>query len=1356
MEILDYEPLDNSPNVGQFRPAPIDTSFGEVVGAAFYTENDVANLARFAVKPAFPPDPNFDIFKALEENPFVTDLPEKVGRAQSQAELDYITQQITRENAARATMSAAGLGGFAAAALAGMVSPTSLIPMAGPARGLRGVGQSFALASGAITAQEALLYGVQETRTGAEVFAGIAVGTVLGGLLGSAAKYMTPGERVSIESGMASKRGEVAISQLDEATGEIVETRFSTIKDADIPAMTAASKTGDEVTVYRPTGEAVSGKLRAAVSGARKIELEDGTSAQLGRDVFDTSPVSTKALIEVDGARIAVSEMSNEQLTTAMARNVDDMLTERVNAATHENKILESEVARRNGEPVEPEVLATRQEPDDSAYSARNEGGTNSLSAGSVKTRTDGIFKPGPIRGTLISALARLNPLHRTLDGFSASGRNWAAKMSLGGIRIANSVENGPASGAATALARRDALGVHMTDFVEEYDAAYVTHIYGSTPPGFTTKGMRAALATLKGNLRTPEGKMTFKDFGEATFDAANTGIAHSDPSVMQGAKAMRKYFKASDDAKKAYAAQREVIDGDDFVELYKEIEFPEDGDVMNYVHQMYDGPAVVRQMKGFIEDLTAYGEELMNGAFRKSYEAHATAMQQSLQRFSDITQSKAGFGKLTKSLETNIAKFDTDYAADLLRAKEYGVQLKAQGLEGKAYSQAMKEFREDLGVPFMNAKKDMLADKKRLKEILAERDPIWDESNKANNLKRDKVSREFYVDIAKRDIDFEVQWKAKGGDDVDVQTGTANFNRQATDDAQNLFRRITGNPHRVIGVDLIGEARGPQLQRTLNLPYDIKRKYLNKEPESVVRAHNFTMAPDLEMYRLTGSPNGKRILEEMEREHMDNQLALNNATTEAEFSIYMGIRKRVDPSLRKQIPITEARRAKLSEDLDRRHKIAIEDMNVLIDRFRNERGRPSDANAMGYRMGRAARNLNVTRFMGTVVPSSLPDIARPVFRYGLESTFSHAWKPLVSDLKLVKLSAAAARRMNIATESVTHNRTQAMFDVGENFSTQQTMVERGLETLANKTGFVALFDRWTDTMKKVSTQVVFGEFSHNLNVIAQGTRGPAYDKAIIQMNRMSLSEDMVAQINRQFDRKGGSTEVATDFRLPNTEEWDDFETVMAMNGAMTQEANDLIITPGLDKPNWTDANEAYRVVAQFRSFTFASTNRIMMSGLQDFDMAYLNGMMMSLALGGVSYYTWGMTAGGTMQKRMQESTSEAWVYESLQRSGLLGVLSEGTRIGEQIPALNDYAVFGGEGRNSRRAGSVLGAVFGPSYDMAERLATIAQSLDAPTQSTLHQARVAMVPYQNVFYLRRLLDIVEDGAGSYLPERRGQ
>ena len=1357
---MEFVPYDASlgTNIGQARPTPAPASnFGEVIDSAFFMDNDIANLARFAVRPAFVDDPEFNILEALKDNPFAQDRPEQMGRATSQAELDYITQTIQAENRAREVTASAGIGGFLAAGLAGIVSPTSFVPLAGPAKGARGIAQAFALAGGAVTAQEATLYGLQETRTSNEVFAGIALGTVLGGLLGTAGKYLAPAERVQLEQGMASQRGPMTISQLDETTGEIVNTRFNTIRDVEVPSITAASRAGDEVTVYRPTGEAVSARILPATSaGVRKMELDDGAIVQLNRDVFDTSPVSTKALIEVDGARIAVSDLTDEQLTTALARTVDDMLTERVNVATHEQKVLQSEVARRNGEAVEPEVLATKQEADDSAYSARNEGGTNSIGAATVKTRTDGLFKPGPIRGALIGALAKLNPLHRTIDGFSASGRNWAAKMSLGGVRIANGVENGPASGAATALARRDALGVGMTDFVEAYDAAYVTHIYGEVSSNVPTAALRAAFATAKGNLRTPEGKLNFKDFGEAVFDSGNTGISHPDPSVNAAAKAMDKYFREVDRVNDVYGKQRELIDGEDFVPLYTRQEFAEDSDIQNYVHHMYDSQSVIRQMREFVEDLTKHGEGLMNGAFRTSHDAHATAMLKDLQRFADVTQSKAGFAATTKQLETNIAGFEKSFGAELLRAKEYGKQLKASGLEGRPYSDAMAAFRQDFGPEFASAKADMLADTKRLKELRAERDPIWDKSNKANDLARDKVSREFYADIAKRDNDFETQWKDKGGDDVDVQTGTANFNRQATDDAQNLFRRITGSPHRVVGVDLIGEARGPQLQRTLNLPYDIKRKYLNKEPESVVRAHNFAMAPDLEMYRLTGSPNGKRILEEMEREHMDNMLSLNGATTEAEFGLFMGIEKRVNPNLRAQVPITEARRAKLSEDLVARHKMAIEDMQVLIDRFRNERGRPADANAFGYRAGRFARNLNVTRFMGTVVPSSLPDIARPVMRYGLESTYRNAWKPLVSDLKLVKMSNAAARRMNIATESLTHNRAQAIFDVGENFSTQQTMVERGMETLANKTGFVALFDRWTDANKRLSTQVVFGEFSNALNVLAQGTRGPDYDKALIMMNRLSLSEDMVAKINRQFDRSGGSTEVATDFRLPNTEVWDDFETVMAMNGAITQEANDLIVTPGLDKPSWTDANEAYRVVGQFRSFSFASTNRTIMSGLQQSDMAYLNGAMMSLALGAVSYYAWGISAGGTMQERMMESTGEQWTYEALQRSGLLGVLSEGTRIGEQIPALNDYAIFGGEGRNSRRASSVMGSILGPSYDLGERLISIAQGLDEPTQSTLHSARVSMVPYQNVFYLRRLLDKVEEGLASNLPETRGQ
>lgn len=154
--------------------------------------------------------------------------------------------------------------------------------------------------------------------------------------------------------------------------------------------------------------------------------------------------------------------------------------------------------------------------------------------------------------------------------------------------------------------------------------------------------------------------------------------------------------------------------------------------------------------------------------------------------------------------------------------------------------------------------------------------------------------------------------------------------------------------------------------------------------------------------------------------------------------------------------------------------------------------------------------------------------------------------------------------------------------------------------------------------------------------------------------------------------------------------------------------------------------------------------------------MALLQGSLFSVALGAVSYYTWAMSRGGSAQENMQNADMETWIYEAVHRSGLLGVLSEGVKIGEQIPWLNDYAVFGGEQRNTRMASSVMGQIFGPTYDLAERLVGVTQGLNDPTQSTLHAARVAMVPYQNVFYLTKLFDAVEGAFNETfdIPERR--
>ena len=154
--------------------------------------------------------------------------------------------------------------------------------------------------------------------------------------------------------------------------------------------------------------------------------------------------------------------------------------------------------------------------------------------------------------------------------------------------------------------------------------------------------------------------------------------------------------------------------------------------------------------------------------------------------------------------------------------------------------------------------------------------------------------------------------------------------------------------------------------------------------------------------------------------------------------------------------------------------------------------------------------------------------------------------------------------------------------------------------------------------------------------------------------------------------------------------------------------------------------------------------------------MALVQGMSFSLALGALSYYTWAVASGGDAYEEAMQLDTDKWIFEAGARSGLYGVLAEGQKLGEQIPGINDWALFGANESRSQRAGSLLGAIFGPSYSLAEKLATVVQGMDDPTQATYKAARTSMVAYQNVFYFRRLLDLMMEGMFDVLdvPEKR--
>jgi hypothetical protein len=213
---------------------------------------------------------------------------------------------------------------------------------------------------------------------------------------------------------------------------------------------------------------------------------------------------------------------------------------------------------------------------------------------------------------------------------------------------------------------------------------------------------------------------------------------------------------------------------------------------------------------------------------------------------------------------------------------------------------------------------------------------------------------------------------------------------------------------------------------------------------------------------------------------------------------------------------------------------------------------------------------------------------------------------------------------------------------------------------------------------------------------------------------------------------------------LPNLDDWTDGEAFTAYAAAVQSEVNKLIVTPGLERPNWTDENMAYSMVAQFKSFTFASNTRMMMSGLQGNEPYLLQGIASGLAFGTIAYYLYALSVGGKTLERANQMDAQDWIYEAIDRSGLLGALSLGQRVGEQIPALNQYAMFGGEDKPFRRPTGMLGQIFGPSVGQMEKMAEFLKLLDSDNPSEAKKARKILrqvfVPYQNHFLLGKLFD----------------
>lgn len=179
-------------------PSPLAT-----LGAAFRQENLIGSVIASA-RPHFDPVPDYNPLDDIKGSDYFYDHASRFFPSRSPGETQAIMRQIDQEDRDRRTLSAAGVTGLPALAMAGLLDPTMLLPGRiavgglregiGALRGSLEVGGAMAVQS---LADEAVLQATQQTRPLSESVASVGSATILGALMGPAISWLSPQERTA-------------------------------------------------------------------------------------------------------------------------------------------------------------------------------------------------------------------------------------------------------------------------------------------------------------------------------------------------------------------------------------------------------------------------------------------------------------------------------------------------------------------------------------------------------------------------------------------------------------------------------------------------------------------------------------------------------------------------------------------------------------------------------------------------------------------------------------------------------------------------------------------------------------------------------------------------------------------------------------------------------------------------------------------------------------------------------------------------------------------------------------------------------------------------------------------------------
>lgn len=610
--------------------------------------------------------------------------------------------------------------------------------------------------------------------------------------------------------------------------------------------------------------------------------------------------------------------------------------------------------------------------------------------------------------------------------------------------------------------------------------------------------------------------------------------------------------------------------------------------------------------------------------------------------------------------------------------------------------SEAAKSFRRQLFDPL----KDRAIEARLLPEGVKSRTSI---SYLTRFYNREKIvaRRPEFVELLSNE--FRSQHAVTKADAPAEKTFERLTDAELRDLAEEVTDVILGTAEGRIPYNMFAGPRGPLRARTLQVRDEILEPWLERDIEAVSRAYVRTMGPDVELTSKFGSVD------------LVGEIAKVNDEYNAKISASK----------------TEKQRVRL----EKQRRSAIRDITGIRDRIRGTYAIPENPEGLLVRSSRVLRNLNYVTLLGSQTLSAIPDLAGVVFHGLVGAVGRDGLKQLIRGSKAFgKANREEVRMAGAALDMVLNSRAMAIADIVDQYG-RGGKFERAVTALSGRYGVISLMNQWNAGVKQVTGLMALEKL---IRAAKAAATGKSTRKQVRALAASGIDETLAQRIAKQVESHG---ELDAAFTMPRTDRWNDIQARDALRAAMVREVDRVIITPSQDKPLWF-STEWGKVVAQFKSFGVAAVQRLVLSGMQQRDANTLAGLISMIALGAVTNNLREISKGNQIDWDFKKQ-----VVEAVDRSGVTGWLFDAHNTAEKVTGLGLGALAGSKS-NRYASRNAAGALLGPSADRVQRLFEFGYRLrdGEISRSDIHAVR-KQLPFQNLFYIRKLIDEIEGAIG---------